>query len=94
MKRTIRLRKNELRRLISESVKRVILNESDVEKQIEEARKNKSAKRPNFHKGSLSHSPSQTNGDAKVQINSEIAIPKLQKLAETYFGVSDPHRFW
>lgn len=36
MKRTIRLRKNELRRLISESVKRVILNESDVEKQIEE----------------------------------------------------------
>lgn len=60
---------------------------------IEEVRKNKSAKRPNFHKGSLSHSPSQTNGDAKVQINSEIAIPKLQKLAETYFGVSDPHRF-
>ena len=54
---------------------------------------NKSAKRLNFHKGSLSHSPSQTNGDAKVQINSEIAIPKLQKLAETYFGVSDPHRF-
>ena len=60
---------------------------------IEEVRKNKSAKRPNFHKGSLSHSPSQTNGDAKVQINSEISIPKLQKLAETYFGVSDPHRF-
>lgn len=61
---------------------------------IEEVRKNKSAKRPNFHKGSLSHSPSQTNGDAKVQINSEIAIPKLQKLAGTYFGVSDPHRFF
>ena len=60
---------------------------------IEEVRKNKSAKRLNFHKGSLSHSPSQTNGDTKVQINSEIAIPKLQKLAETYFGVSDPHRF-
>jgi len=60
---------------------------------IEEVQKNKSAKRPNFHKGSLSHSPSQTNGDAKVQINSEKAIPKLQKLAETYFGVSDPHRF-
>ena len=60
---------------------------------IEEVRKNKSAKRPNFHKGSLSHSPSQMNGDAKVQINSEIAIPKLQKLAETYLGVSDPHRF-
>ena len=54
---------------------------------------NKSAKRLNFHKGSLSHSPSQTNGKAKVQINSEIAIPKLQKLAETYLGVSDPHRF-
>lgn len=54
---------------------------------------NKSAKRLNFHKGSLSHSPSQTYGNAKVQINSEIAIPKLQKLAETYLGVSDPHRF-
>lgn len=61
---------------------------------IEEVRKNKSAKRPNFHKGSLSNSPSQTNDDAKVQINSEIAIPKLQKLAETYFEVSDPHRFF
>ena len=61
---------------------------------IEEVRKNKSAKRLNFHKRSLSHSPSQTNGDAKVQINSEMAIQKLQKLAETYFGVSDPHCFF
>ena len=60
---------------------------------IEEVRKNKSAKRPNFHKGSLSHSPSQTNGGGKVQINSEIAIPKLQKLAKKYLGVSDPRGF-
>ena len=49
---------------------------------IEEVRKNKSAKRSNYHKGSLSHSPSQTNGGGKVQINSEIAIPKLQKFAK------------
>ena len=55
---------------------------------------NKSAKRLNFHKGSLSHSPSQTNGDAKVQINSEIAIPKLQKLAETYLGGIRPTSFF
>lgn len=47
---------------------------------------NKSAKRLNFHKGSLSHSPSQTNGDAKVQINSEIAIPKLQNLQKHIWG--------
>ena len=43
--------------------------------------KNKNAKRPNFHKGSQSHSPSQTNGSTKIQINSVIAIPKLQELA-------------
>ena len=44
--------------------------------------KNKNAKRPNFHKGSQSHSPSQTNGSTKIQINSVIAIPKLQELAQ------------
>jgi hypothetical protein len=32
----------------------------------------------NFLKGSQSHSPSQTNVDAKVQINIETAIPKLE----------------
>ena len=44
--------------------------------------KNKNAKCPNFHKGSQSHSPSQTNGSTKIQINSVIAIPKLQELAQ------------
>ena len=44
--------------------------------------KNENAKRPNFHKGSQSHSPSQTNGSTKIQINSVIAIPKLQELAQ------------
>ena len=50
-----------------------------------ESRKNikdKNAKRLNFHKGSQSHSPSQTNGSTKIQINSVIAIPKLQELAQ------------
>ena len=42
----------------------------------------KNANRPNFHKGSQSHSPSQTNGSTKIQINSVIAIPKLQELAQ------------
>ena len=44
--------------------------------------KNENAKRPNFHKGSQSHSPSQTNGSTKIQIHSVIAIPKLQELAQ------------
>ena len=39
---------------------------------------NKKAIRLNFLKGSQSHSPSQTNVDAKVQINIETAIPKLE----------------
>jgi len=42
----------------------------------------KKAKRLNFHKGSQSRSPSQTNGATKVQINSKTTIPKLQNLAE------------
>ena len=44
--------------------------------------KNKKATRLNFHKGSQSHNPSQTNVDAKVQINIDTAIPKLEKLAK------------
>ena len=44
--------------------------------------KNENAKCPNFHKGSQSHSPSQTNGSTKIQIHSVIAIPKLQELAQ------------
>ena len=39
---------------------------------------NKKAKRLNFLKGSQSHSPSQTNGVTKIQINSESAIPQLK----------------
>lgn len=60
---------------------------------IIEGNNNKKAKRPNFRKGSQSHSPSQTNGKAKVEINSEIAIPKLKNLAQRYVGVTDPHGF-
>ena len=60
---------------------------------IIEGNNNKKAKRPNFRKGSKSHSPSQTNGKAKVEINSEITIPKLQNLAQRYVGVTDPHGF-
>ena len=37
--------------------------------------------------------PSQTNGDANVQINSEIAIPQLQNLAQKYIGISNPYGF-
>ena len=62
---------------------------------MEEAKKpkRKNAKRPNFLKGSQSHSPSQTNGDAKVEINSDITITKLQNLAQKYLGLTDPHGF-
>lgn len=34
--------------------------------------------------------PSQTNVDAKVQINIEIAIPKLEKIAQKYVGIINP----
>ena len=53
----------------------------------------KKAKRLNFHKGRQSRSPSQTNGDAKIQINVETAIPKLEKLAQKYIGISNPYGF-
>ena len=52
----------------------------------EESRKNKNAKRLNFLKGRQSRNPSQTNGGAKIQINSETAIPKLQNFAQKYIG--------
>lgn len=37
--------------------------------------------------------PSQTNGAANIQINSEMAISALQILAERYIGISGPHGF-
>ena len=43
---------------------------------------NKKNIRLNFLKGSQSHSPSQTNVDAKVQINIVTAIPKVEKIAQ------------
>ena len=51
---------------------------------------NKKNIRLNFLKGSQSHSPSQTNVDAKVQINIETAIPKLEKIAQKYVGIINP----
>lgn len=55
--------------------------------------RNKNAKRLNLLKGRQPRNPSQTNGGAKIQINSEIAIPKLKKLAQDYIGVTDPQGF-
>ena len=49
---------------------------------------NKKNIRLNFLKGSQSHNPSQTNVDAKVQINIDTAIPKLEKLAKKYVGMA------
>ena len=37
--------------------------------------------------------PSQTNDNANVQINTEIAIQKLKILAQDYIGVTDPYGF-
>lgn len=59
----------------------------------EESRENKNAKRLNFLKGRQSRNPSQTNGGAKIQINSETAIPKLQNLAQKYIGATNPQGF-
>ena len=53
----------------------------------------RSANRPNFHKGSRARIPSQTIGDAKIQINSEIAIPKLKELSNKYKNIDDPRGF-
>ena len=55
--------------------------------------RNKNAKRLNLLKGRQPRNPSQTNGGAKIRINSEIAIPKLKKLAQDYIGVADPQGF-
>ena len=55
--------------------------------------RNKNAKRLNLLKGRQPRNPSQTNGGAKIRINSEIAIPKLKKLAQDYIGVTDPQGF-
>ena len=35
----------------------------------------------------------QTNVDAKVQINIETAIPKLEKIAQKYVGIINPQGF-
>lgn len=53
----------------------------------------KNANRPNFHKGSQSHIPSQTIGNTKVQINSESAIQELKKLVNKYRNINDPRGF-
>lgn len=53
----------------------------------------KKAKRLNFRKGSHPRSPSQTNGDAKIQINVETAIQNLREIAQKYIGVSNPYGF-
>ena len=54
---------------------------------------NKKANRLNFPKGSKPHYPSQTNGNAKIKINSNTAIPKLKKLSKLYTGVNNPQGF-
>ncbi|MBR6054610.1 MAG: hypothetical protein IKP46_04655 [Bacteroidales bacterium] len=56
-------------------------------------RKNKKARRLNFHKGRQSRNPSQTNGTPKIQIHSGTAIPKLAVLSKKYLGVNDPMGF-
>lgn len=57
-------------------------------------RPNKKAKRLNSVRGTQRFTkPSQTNGGANIQIKTEIAIPKLQNLAEKYIGVSNPYGF-
>ena len=55
--------------------------------------KNRNANRPNFHKGSRPHIPSQTIGNTKVQINSESAIQELKNLANKYRNINDPRGF-
>lgn len=55
--------------------------------------KNKNAKRLNFLKGSQSHSPSQTNGNAKVLINPEDAILKLKIVVGKYIGINESKDF-
>ena len=37
--------------------------------------------------------PSQTNDNAKIIINNDIAIPKLKELSKLYIGVTNPQGF-
>ncbi len=63
---------------------------------IEEGKKRyikRKAYRPNFHKGSRPRIPSQTIGNAKVQINSESAIQELKNVANKYKNINDPRGF-
>ena len=54
----------------------------------------KKARRSNSVRGTQRFTrPSQANGDANIPTNSEIAIPKLEKLAQIYIGVSAPYGF-
>ena len=54
----------------------------------------KEAKRPNSIRGTQRFTkPSQTNGNANVQINTETTIPKLEKLAQEYIGITNPYGF-
>lgn len=55
--------------------------------------KNKKTTRLNFHKGSQSHNPSQANGSANININVEVAITNLQKIAKKYVGIKNPQGF-
>lgn len=56
--------------------------------------KNKKTIYPNSIRGTQRFTkPSRTNGGANIQINSEIAIPKLKNLAEKYNGITDPYGF-
>ena len=55
---------------------------------------NENAKRQNYIRGTQRFTkPSLTNGKANVQINSKTAIIELQKLAEKYIGITNPHGF-
>ena len=50
----------------------------------------KKAKRQNSIRGTQRFTkPSQTNSTTNIPINSEIAIPKLEKLAQEYIGISN-----
>ena len=53
--------------------------------EIRNNRDKKKANRLNLSKGVYTQ-PSQTIGHANIPINSEIAIPNLEKLAQNYIG--------
>lgn len=55
--------------------------------------KNKKAKRLNSLSRINSTSASQTNGDAKILINTETAILKLENLSKKYESITNPHGF-